>query len=513
MKKLCSFFVVLLLITSVALFAGGQGEAEQNVEDLINTDVNPDNQVAAPFEGWIEGLPRITAPEGFDWKQFEGVELNFISENTPPSSALDESIEAFESVTGITVTIEQSDLGTVVEKVGLDVNARKANYQIIYADPYQILSKQFNHFVNLNKFIENENLPPIPGGKEDFIQSQLKACGYMETTDNLYALPYDCPTIVLAYRKDVFNKYQDQFMDEMGYDWTPDEELTWQQYYEIAQWIQSKIDDGTITEVQYASGHQAKQHDSLMCDFSNVLAAHGGAYFTKEGVGSVGKTDPGECVINSEEGIQAAQFYKKLIAAAAPGSSSWDWNGLADAYAAGNIALAPEWHEFSSMFENPDSSEIPGKTAWSVMPTGPVRNANIYGGTGVAINKYASPKQQLAAYLFLVWATSPQAQYYILQSELGGSTPTRNSVYELDRVQRGMEPGTEEAKEMPNLLSVPAVLNAWETENVFMRPKIPQWPQVDTIIYTNLSKMLAGDMSPEEAVNTIKQKTDQLTGQ
>jgi multiple sugar transport system substrate-binding protein len=77
-----------------------------------------------PFGGWVEGLPKIEAPEGFNWRQFEGITLNVITENTPPSSGLAAHIDVFEKATGIKVNIEQVNLDIVVEKAGLDFNAR-----------------------------------------------------------------------------------------------------------------------------------------------------------------------------------------------------------------------------------------------------------------------------------------------------------------------------------------------------------------------------------------------------
>ncbi|MFC3882145.1 extracellular solute-binding protein [Bacillus songklensis] len=499
---------------SMLLTACSSKSTEQAVDtksknaDKINTEV----QVDAPFDGWVEGLPKITAPEGFDWKQFEGVELNVISENTPPSSALAANIDKFESITGIKVNIEQSDLSTVVEKTSLDFNAKSAKYHIIYADPYQILAKQSQHFVNLNDFMKEPTMPQLPGGLDDFIQSQLEVDGYMGNKDALYALPYDAPTMVLAYRKDVIEKYKDQFMAEKGFDWTPGPNLTWDQYYEAAKWITEKAKEGVITEVKYGTGHQAKQYDSLMCDFSVILAANGGDYFKESNLGSVGKTNPGKSAMTSDVAIESAEFYNKLLKVAAPGSTSWDWSGLAEAFAAGEVAMAPEWHEFSSTFEDPSKSKVAGNVGWAVLPKGKERNAHIYGGTGIGINKYASDEEKKAAWLFLVWATSPQSQYMILKSDQGGSTPTRHSVYELQDVQKGMQTGTEEAKQMPNLLPMMATLEAWKEENVYMRPKIPQWPQVDTFIFTELSKMLAGKQSPEETVKEIAKQSDQATG-
>ncbi|WP_067934148.1 extracellular solute-binding protein [Alicyclobacillus kakegawensis] len=507
----------ICMLGSLVTLAGCGTESNSNNASQVTSGgkAASTKQVQAPFPGWVKGLPKITAPEGFNWKQFAGTHLTLISENTPPSSALADNIKQFEKVTGITVTIEQSDLNTVAQKVALDFAAKSDKYQLIYADPYQILSKYSYDFVDLNTFNNDPNLPHIPGGLKDFIQSQLFVDGYMGNMQHLYAVPYDCPTMILFYRKDIFDNptYKAMFKKEEGFDWTPGPNLTWQQYYTIEKWINQKIKQGVIKGVKYAAGDQAKQYDSLQCDFSDLLAAYGGDYFKSSSLGSLGAANPGPSAMDSSKAIAAATMYKNIVQAAAPGSTSWDWNGLAEAFAAGDIAMAPEWHEDASMMENPAKSKVVGKVGYAILPHGPARSANIFGGTGIGINKNATSEEQKAAWLFIVWATSPQSQYMILKSKDGGETPTRYSVYNLPEIKKGMTPGTPESKEMPNLLAMKATLEAWKSQNVYMRPKIPQWPQVDSIVFTELSKMLANEETPAQAMKNIAQQTNQLTGQ
>ncbi|GAA3333527.1 hypothetical protein GCM10020331_097910 [Ectobacillus funiculus] len=66
--------------------------------------------------------------------------------------------------------MELDNLGTVIDKTGLDMNAAAAKYQIIYADPYQILPQYDKGFVDLHKFNDDPKLPHVPGGLGDFIQ-------------------------------------------------------------------------------------------------------------------------------------------------------------------------------------------------------------------------------------------------------------------------------------------------------------------------------------------------------
>jgi multiple sugar transport system substrate-binding protein len=176
MKKSLATILALLLLLTMLPAASLGASAEAALAD-------------APFEGWGEGLPKIQAPEGFDWKQFSGTTLNFISENTTPSTAIAANIEQFEKVTGIKVVIEQADLNAVVEKVGLDVNARTAKYPVIYLDPQQIMAKTKDNLGDLNVFNSDPALPHIPGGLEDFYESQVQCCSYMGDTDKLLAIP------------------------------------------------------------------------------------------------------------------------------------------------------------------------------------------------------------------------------------------------------------------------------------------------------------------------------------
>ena len=66
-------------------------------------------------------------------------------------------------------------------------------------------------------------------------------------------------------------------------------------------------------EVPYGTGHQARQYDSLMCDFSNILWSYGGDYFDSAEIGVWDGQDPGPCTLDEPKAVEAAEFYKKLV--------------------------------------------------------------------------------------------------------------------------------------------------------------------------------------------------------
>ncbi|HEX2141124.1 MAG TPA: extracellular solute-binding protein, partial [Candidatus Limnocylindria bacterium] len=398
----------------------------------------------------------------------------------------------------INVNIVNLELSALVQRVALDMASGASQYQVIYADPYQVLAPYHKGLADLREFIEGEGFPPLEGGIDDFIPTQMDAAGRFEREGPIYALPYDCPTMIWQYRADLFDKYGQQMADDLGFDPTPGSDRTWEEYRQIAQWFNDNVE-----EVPYGTGHQAKQHDSLMCDFSNILWAYGGDYFPNgQQVGLMGVSEPGPCLLGSPESMEAAAFYNSLLEVAHPGSATWDWDGVGAALRAGEIAMCPNWHEFAASNEE----ALPGKVHYAPLPKGPARAAHMYGGTGISVAGNATGAERGAAWLFVNWATAPQTQLSNLRSSAGGGTPTRTSVYQLPAVRAAEE----RPSEMPNMLTADAVSVAWEPQNIGLRPKIPMWNACDTAIFTEVSKMVAGESDPEETMASATERFNDI---
>ncbi|TJZ59051.1 extracellular solute-binding protein [Streptomyces piniterrae] len=433
------------------------------------------------------------------WRRYAGTTLNFISENTAPTAAIAANLKPFTELTGIRVNIVTLELSALAQKVALDFASGNGAYDVVYADPYQVLAPYAPAFVDLREFEDDPALPQLPGGFDDFIPTHLDAAGRFQDAEKVLALPYDCPTMVWQYRADLFARHRERMADDLGFDPTPSEDSTWEQYAAIARWFNDKTD-----EVRYGTGHQAKQHDSLMCDFSNLLWSYGGDYFDNgKQVGRLGTGDPGKCLLRSDEAIAGAEFYQRLLATADPGSRTWDWDGVGAAFRAGRIAMCPNWHEYAASNE----AAMPGKVGYARLPKGPARSAGMYGGTGIAISNVVPPRRRKAAWLFLNWATAPKTQLANLASTVGGGTPTRTSVYAMPRVTAAEH----RPSKMPNMLSARAVRRTWESADIGLRPKIPMWAECDTTIYTQVSGMLAGDTSPAAAMHAAADRIDRIT--
>src|SRR3989339_358182 len=118
--------------------------------------------------------------------------------------------------TGIRVVVEQLTLDDMVQKVALDFSSESGNYEVIYVDSRQVLAPFYKNLVQLNTLMADLSLPQIPQGLDDFFPTQVSEVGRMLDEENLYALPYDTPTMIWFYRTDIFDKYRERFQRDAG---------------------------------------------------------------------------------------------------------------------------------------------------------------------------------------------------------------------------------------------------------------------------------------------------------
>lgn len=438
----------------------------------------------------------LDIPENYDIRQFQGTTLNFIVENNLYANILSHESEEFSKITGINVKIRAMDFDTLVQKVNLDFISMSGKYQLVYVDPYQTLNRFHDYFEVLNSYNSDLKTPKIKGYTEDFFKNQTYVCSYFNEEKKLYTVPFDSTTMILYYRKDIFDKYRDAFFQQMGYDWTPGtEDFTWERYCEVAKWIDENVPD---EEVKYGSGHMAQKHNSIFCDFSNILASYGGDYFSDENINTLGLETFNNINTLDENFIEALDMYKKVVSTSAPESADWNWTDTANAFRNGEIAMMPNWDENYTYLEHGSGSKVQGKVGYSILPYGDERSANIYGGSGIGINKYASDIEKQASWLYIVWATSRDMQLKALKHPEGGSLPTRKSAYEDSTIVYQIKNPDLIDDDNTFLKHMSAVLEAWRSENLYLRPKISNFYEVEQVIINNLHEMIEFDIDSAE---------------
>jgi multiple sugar transport system substrate-binding protein len=487
--------VVLFLVCA---FMTSCTRKPSNEENKAGTNVEPVANVN--LEG--TSFENLTLPSKYNIRKFEGTTLNFIVENNLYANILSHESEEFSKITGINIKIRAVDFDTLFQKVNLDFIGQASEYQLIYVDPYQTLNRFYNYLEVMNPYIKNQNLPQVTGFPGDFFENQTAVSSYFEDDKNLYTVPFDSTTMIMYYRKDIFDKYRNRYMKEKGYDWTPGgSEFTWTRYTEVAKWIDENVPN---EEVTYGSALMAKQHNSIFCEFSNILASYGGDYFSDEKINTFGLKNFTKINVLDQNFTEALDMYRKVASVSAPQSVNWNWTDLAREFRNGEVAMMANWDENYTYVEDVKNSEVAGKVGYSILPFGDTRSANIYGGSGIGINKFATDAEKQAAWLYIVWATSKEMQLKVLTHPEGGSMPTRKSAYQDPLINKPDQDSDAMLKHKD------AVLNAWKTENIYLRPKLSNFYDVEKVLISNLHNMIEFDLDSNETGQKIYKELEKI---
>ena len=111
----------------------------------------------------LSGLvaPNVFAADDKMWKQFNGLELNFLTEDTPAAGAIVELLPQFQEKTGIKVNVTRTNISDLVTKLMLDLGAGSSNIHVIYSARWQIPPGRSDALADLRKFENDPNLPKV----------------------------------------------------------------------------------------------------------------------------------------------------------------------------------------------------------------------------------------------------------------------------------------------------------------------------------------------------------------
>ena len=427
----------------------------------------------------VNEFGNVESPAAFDWKQCDGVILNFICEDNINANILSKEVAKFTEVTGIKVNIKRMDFNTLEEKINMEFISKTAQYELIYVDPYKTLNRFSDSLEDLNLYENDALLPHIVGGLESFSEEHLDVCSYFGNRDKLYTIPFDSTTMIMFYRKDIFEQYGEQMRRDLDFDPEPGNgDFTWDQFIEVSKWISENVKN---SEVKYGSLTMSAKHNSIYTAFSTILGSYGGDYFTNQKIVSIGTSTGTQLQSRTAEFITALKIFKEMVALNPENKQGFTWDEGANAFTEGKVAMMINWDENVSAVEN---SKIAEKVGYSILPKGLERSSNIYGGSGIGINSYASSKKKLAAWMFIVWATSPEIQMKSFLKKDGGTLPTRRAL--IEKIDQ------EYSEKMPQAA---AMIKSQKKEYAYYRPKMKNGYEFEHIMITNLFDMIQEDLS------------------
>lgn len=202
--------------------------------------------------------------------------------------------------------------------------------------------------------------------------------------------------------------------------------------------------------------------------------------------------------IDTEAGLQAAEFLIELLNYSPPDILSMSWYERVRPYAAGNIAMAYGYTLLAPYFELDESSPACGQTGYLPHPAGP--NASPVapvGGYVMGIPANLPPDRVPAAVEALTVFTSPEAQKLYVQN--GSRTNPRYSV--------ASDPDVRRASSI--FEAVDAM--SWRDELQFWpRPPVPEIGGIIQVCGEEFHDMLRGLTSPRDALRKAQSRADAL---
>lgn len=180
---------------------------------------------------------------------------------------------------------------------------------------------------------------------------------YMKFNGHDYGMVYDGDTHLLFYRKDIFEKYNEEYKKIYGKSLEPPQ--NWEEYDEIANFLTRDTDhDGSIDLYGTAIfGADAKRY----IWFAERFLSMGGQYFDEQ-------MNP---LINNELGIKALQDLVDLNdSRAVPPNSMYDWIDLNHSFLEGQLAMVVQWSDTSRFSYDQKNwhSKVEDKVGWTLVP-------------------------------------------------------------------------------------------------------------------------------------------------
>lgn len=484
MKKMRSIGLMMAAVMIAGSLAGCGGSTGQTT---AAAPAASETAAAAAAETPAANAPAVTpeteAPAGDEaLKKYAGTTLYMIAEQQSPNESLKRQLGKFEELTGIKVELEMAPYDDVIQKEILAFESHSGAYDIVAA-PYQFLGNMVeNEYIqSIEPFMQDESLQIIPGyDPADIIEGMWKASG--EWKGQLYGVPSNSCIMFFAYRKDLIENEEEKasFKEKYGYDLEVPKD--WDTYRDVAEFFTRKKGEKLAgEELQndfFGVSMSGKRHGATSCEWMNYMWSFGGGIFDDEGY----------IAVNNEASVKSLEYYKGLVEFAPPGVTSKTWDEQTTEMQQGISAMAIIFNDCTPAIEDETESKVAGKMGYTKVPVG-VKDADHYGAWGFYIP--ADSQNPEAAYLFMEWFNTPEVQKAI---SLDGGFPNLTSVYE-----------------DPDLENLPYWSGSKEAYEISTtRPRIPQWDEMDEVLRLQLSNCLAGQVSPQEALDTTAAEYEKI---
>ncbi|WP_160008752.1 ABC transporter substrate-binding protein [Rhizobium sp. 18055] len=348
-----------------------------------------------------------SASAAVDWKRFAGTTLEVNLVKSPRSETLIKYLSEFEELTGIKVNAEATPEQQQRQKTTIELSSGQPSFDVVHMS-YHVQKRQFEKggwLADIGGFLKDPSLTDPSLVESDFAEAGMTFAKDPEGV--LRSLPFSVDYWIIYWNKALFEK------KGLAYPTT---------FEELASTAEALTDPSTNTYGFVARG--LKNANTPV--WTTLMLGYGSSPLGPDG----------KLRTTSEEAVDAAKLYQRLMTKAAPpGVSGFNWAEAQSAFLQGKIGMWLDGVGFAPPIENPEKSRVVGQVGYGIMPKGPKAQAAATTGDGLGV--VAASKNKEAAYLFCQWAISHDMGARLLQA--GAGVPFRQSVLEDAKVREGVK--------------------------------------------------------------------------
>jgi multiple sugar transport system substrate-binding protein len=386
-------------------------------------------------------------------------------------------IPLFERETGIKVEVLEFPFSGLLEKQTVETIGRTGAIDIIELyDAWIPLFIPEGHIEAIpqewtKKMDLERDFPPV-------VQDLMKWKG------KYYLVPETICPFTLYYRTDLFGdpKEKAAFKKAYGYELAPPK--TPNQLIDIAKFFtRDTNNDGRIDQWGYSFIGQAGARMAYV--YLQQVKSYGGKILDQNMRVSFA----------NETGIKALQFFLDVLPYCPPGAKAYTWADCYESFAQGKVAMVQQWALIGQMI---DVGNLPVKGKYGVasLPfTSGVKPAAMVANWFLGVSPHSKNKE--AAFKLLDFLGSVRAGREAPLS--GGQFPARIAVLKDSDLN----------KKYPWYKDVLSIFNS---EDNWITPQIPEFPELSDLTSAVVHETFAGKHKPQEAVQLIKQKWEDVLG-
>jgi len=329
--------------------------------------------------------------------------IRILMETVPDTRYIQELLPKFKEATGIDVEIEAISYIDMHSKLVPQLIAPQGSYDAIVVDFYWV-----GEFSKAGWLMPLDDLIAKDGIDTNvYVPALMDLVGRVDGVTLM--LPFYNYSMAIIYRKDMLDDPAEQaaYKEKYGTDLKVPE--TWEEYWNQVQFF-TRDTNGDGERDQFGTVIQGQRGDCISMQWSNFLYAQGGQYYDENW----------QPTLNSEAGVRALDAYREAILNYSPaGSESFCFDEAFNVMAQGKAYSFVTFNILYAGFDDPESSQVVGKTAITPNPGG-----GLNGAWGWAIPN-SSPNKD-AAWTFIKWVESyPIAK----ERALMGGAPTQSAIF------------------------------------------------------------------------------------